>query len=201
MLSFLLPKTIKIYHAPGFIKLEGPSSYLLKKVDSSRFSRVHTTEGIRLFITGNPKKISSVLIHRYQLVKGQIFGYRRRLRLVGIGFRARHNRTPSPVTITFIKNYIRKRINFSDYKHQQLALKIGYSHEAIYPLLSDISVKVSRLDSRSKATLILLQSNQISRITQIASEIRSFRLPDVYKGKGIYYNREVIKLKKGKRQS
>ena len=200
MLSFLLPKDIKIYYAPGFIKLEGPSGNLLKKINYFTFHRVITTEGTRFFIRGKTQKISSALIRIYQLVKGQVFGYRMRLRLVGIGFRASHIRTPS-TTISFIKNYIRKRINFHNYKRQQLTLKIGYSHEAIYPLLSDIGVKVSRPDSRSKATLILLQSNQISRITQIASEIRSFRLPDVYKGKGIYYNREVIKLKKGKRQS
>ena len=37
-------------------------------------------------------------------------------------------------------------------------------------------------------------------LNQTTTEIRSFRTPDTYKGKGIYYEREVAKLKKGKRQ-
>ena len=200
MLSFLLPKTIKIYYAPGYIKIEGPSGTLLKKIDAFSFHIVKSTEGTRFFLSGNNQEISTALRHLYQQAKGQVFGYRMRLRLVGIGFRANLIKATS-ITIAFIKNYMRKRRDSYKFKQQQLTLKIGYSHEAIYPLLAGRSVKVSRLDSRSKATLILLQSNQVSHLTQSASEIRSFRLPDVYKGKGIYYNHEVIKLKKGKRQS
>lgn len=200
MLSFLLPKNIKISYAPGYIKIEGPSGSLLKKIDSFTFHLIKTTEGTRFFISGKDEEISTALMHLYQLAKGQVFGYRLRLRLVGIGFRGNLVTVDSP-TVSHIESYLRKRIDLPSFQQQQLTLKIGYSHEAIYPILSNRSVKVSRLDSRSKGTLILLQSNQVSQITQAAAEIRSFRLPDVYKGKGIYYNREVIKLKKGKRQS
>jgi len=210
MLSFPLPQNIKISYTPGYIKIEGPHGYIIKKTNNYTFNRVNSVEGSRLFISGkvNKDKEASVLIYLYQLVKGQLSGYRLRLRLVGIGFRANIFETNSPIK-SFIKNYIRKRRQIyiinqqtNQWLIQQLTLKIGYSHISVYPsTLNNISVKVSRPDSRSKGTLILLQSNQLNEVTQVASEIRSFRLPDVYKGKGIYYNREVIKLKKGKRQS
>jgi large subunit ribosomal protein L6 len=37
-------------------------------------------------------------------------------------------------------------------------------------------------------------------VTQVASDIRNLRAPDAYKGKGIHYYNEVLKLKKGKRE-
>ena len=49
--------------------------------------------------------------------------------------------------------------------------------------------------------MIALSSNNLIELKQSAAEIRSFRKPDSYKGKGIYYNKEVVKLKKGKRQA
>lgn len=203
MLSFLLPKNIKILYTPGYIKIEGPCGSVIKKSDNYTFNRVSSTEGSRLFISSKNNEVSSALIYLYQLVKGQVSGFRQRLRLVGIGFRANIAEVSTP-TKYFIKNYIRKRReNYKTDKSQQVRLKIGYSHESVYPYstINNRNVKVSRLDSRSKGTLIILESNQYNQVTQVASEIRSFRLPDVYKGKGIYYNREVIKLKKGKRQS
>ena len=202
MLSFLLPKNIKISYTPGYIKIEGPFGSIIKKSDNFFFNIIRSTEGSRLFISGKDKELSSALIYLYQLVKGQVFGFRLRLRLVGVGFRANLFETTSPIK-SFIKNYIRKRNQiFIKNKQQQLKLKIGYSHESVYPYSTlNRVVKVSRQDSRTKGTLIILQSNQLNQVTQVAAEIRSFRLPDVYKGKGIYYNREVIKLKKGKRQS
>ena len=63
-----------------------------------------------------------------------------------------------------------------------------------------ITIHTSRFEGRTKGTLISLKSNSLMALNQTAAEIRSFRTPDIYKGKGIYYEREVIKLKKGKRQ-
>lgn len=83
-----------------------------------------------------------------------------------------------------------------------LSLKLGYSHEFSYPIskANHTKIIVSRPESRTKGTLISISSNQRFRVSQRASEVRSFRLPDIYKGKGIYYYGEVVKLKKGKRQ-
>jgi large subunit ribosomal protein L6 len=70
----------------------------------------------------------------------------------------------------------------------------------VYKSAISIILETSRLEGRTKGTLISLKSNSLIALNQAAAEIRSFRAPDIYKGKGIYYARERIKLKKGKRQ-
>ena len=52
------------------------------------------------------------------------------------------------------------------------------------------------LPSKTKGVLLLIKGIELQRVNQIASEIRSLREPDAYKGKGIHYNKEVFKLKK-----
>jgi len=205
MLSFLLPKNVNVFCSPNYIKLEGPSGYFIKKAGGLSFNLVSTSEGFRLFVSGSSfSRVSTALSHLFRLALGLSRGYRRRLRLVGIGFRAvRRDFIPSSALHT--KNYRRKRrqIGVPAAKVAKLlSLKIGYSHESSYPLnnLQNRDVKVSRLEGRSKGTLISLRSNNLVQVNQVASEIRSFRLPDIYKGKGIYFDREVLKLKKGKRQ-
>jgi large subunit ribosomal protein L6 len=59
---------------------------------------------------------------------------------------------------------------------------------------------VQILCSKNKGTLIVLKGKELHRVCQVASEIRSFRVPDAYKGKGIHYDKEQLTLKKGKRE-
>jgi large subunit ribosomal protein L6 len=75
-------------------------------------------------------------------------------------------------------------------------LKIGYSHEVIYPIPADVSI----VCSKAKGTILLIKGVELYRVRQVAAEIRALHLPDAYKGKGIHYNKEVLRLKKGKRE-
>ncbi len=214
MLSFLLPKNINIFTNKNFIKREGPQGSFIKKVGDLSFNVVTISEGNRLFISGaNESEESTALSHRQRLSVGVSRGFRRRLRLVGIGFRATiriinisDDKSFDALSSIQTENYRRKRLinAFETNSNQQLlSLKIGYSHESIYPIsiIKHRDVKASRLDGRSKAIFISLKSNDLSKVNQVATEIRAFRLPDAYKGKGIYYVGEKVKLKKGKRQS
>jgi len=70
----------------------------------------------------------------------------------------------------------------------------------IYKSSFPINITTSRLEGRTKGTLISIKSNSLEALNQATAEIQKFRAPDVYKGKGIYLEQEVIKLKKGKRQ-
>ncbi len=220
MLSLLLPPKINLSVAPGFIKLEGPNGSFLKTIGSLKCRIVENTEGSRLFIEGStPQEESTALAHISQLCIGLSRGYRRRLRLRGVGFRAvrrdvavdsvntciegKSNATaPAPF---FTKTYRRKRrlaSNSASNTQKVLSLKIGFSHEFSYPLniAPDVKIQASRLEGRSKGTVISLQGKDSAVLNQVAAEIRAFRYPDSYKGKGIHYDREVLKLKKGKRQ-
>jgi len=230
MLSFLLPYNVNVFFnsasstnvavsqkqlpkPQSFIKRQGPFGCFIKKAGSLSFNAVETSEGSRLFVSGpSVSECSTALSHLSRLALGLSCGFRRRLRLVGIGFRAtkREISFGSQISSIHTKNYRRKRRLYfagpgttsKTAKQQLLTLKIGYSHESSYPIspLKNRIVKASRLEGRSKGTLISLQSNNLEQVNQVASEIRSFRLPDIYKGKGIYLDREVVKLKKGKRQ-
>ena len=82
-------------------------------------------------------------------------------------------------------------------KDKILFLKLGYSHEIKYNIPEDVEI----LCAKAKGTLLFLRGKELYRVSQVASEIRSLRSPDAYKGKGIHYDNEQIILKKGKRES
>ncbi len=73
-----------------------------------------------------------------------------------------------------------------------LVLSLGYSHEINYEIPSDIKIKV---DQQVKIELTGINKQKVG---QIAANIRSFRPPEPYKGKGIKYEDEIIRRKAGK---
>ena len=75
-----------------------------------------------------------------------------------------------------------------------LTLALGYSHDVIFPIPGDVQIKCE------SPTSIVLTAASKQRVGQIASEIRSFRSPEPYKGKGIKYANEWILRKEGKKK-
>ena len=75
-----------------------------------------------------------------------------------------------------------------------LTLQLGYSHEIDYPIPEGITVTCA------KPTSISISGVSKQRVGQVAAEIRSFRPPEPYKGKGIKYLDEVILRKEGKKK-
>ncbi len=73
----------------------------------------------------------------------------------------------------------------------ELKLKIGLSHEVNYKIPDDIKISVEQ-------NTIKVEGNSKQRVGQIAAEIRSFKKPEPYKGKGIAYVGERILRKSGK---
>ena len=75
-----------------------------------------------------------------------------------------------------------------------LVLKLGFSHEVKYPIPMDINIICL------KPTEILIFGISKEYVNQIAYSIRNFKKPDIYKGKGLRFNNEEIKLKEGKKK-
>lgn len=75
-----------------------------------------------------------------------------------------------------------------------LNLQLGYSHDINYPVPQGIAVKCER------PTLIEVSGANKQQVGQFASEIRAFRKPEPYKGKGIKYENEIIVRKEGKKK-
>lgn len=75
-----------------------------------------------------------------------------------------------------------------------LNLQLGYSHDIKVAIPDDIQVKCAT------PTQITISGANRQRVGQIAAEIRSFRKPEPYKGKGIRYEDETIIRKEGKKK-
>ena len=75
-----------------------------------------------------------------------------------------------------------------------LTLQLGYSHDISYPIPSDVRIACER------PTAIAITGADRQRVGQVAAEIRSFRPPEPYKGKGIKYSDETIRRKEGKKK-
>jgi large subunit ribosomal protein L6 len=75
-----------------------------------------------------------------------------------------------------------------------LNLQLGYSHDIPYPIPQDVRITCER------PTAITITGADRQRVGQIAAEIRAFRPPEPYKGKGIKYSNETIRRKEGKKK-
>jgi large subunit ribosomal protein L6 len=77
---------------------------------------------------------------------------------------------------------------------KDLVLQLGFSHDVIRPIPEGLNVEVE------KQTAITIKGIDKQKIGQFASEIRSLRPPEPYKGKGVKYAEERIIRKEGKKK-
>jgi len=77
---------------------------------------------------------------------------------------------------------------------QALNLQLGFSHDVAYPIPEGITIKCE------KPTAISISGADKQKVGQVAAEIRSYRPPEPYKGKGVKYADEVILRKEGKKK-
>lgn len=82
----------------------------------------------------------------------------------------------------------------AEVKGSVLNLNLGYSHPVEFPFPPGVSVKV---DGGTKLSVLGIDREAVG---QAAAEIRAFRSPDSYKGKGVRYVGERVRLKAGKSQ-
>ena len=77
---------------------------------------------------------------------------------------------------------------------KNLQLQLGYSHDVIYPIPAGIDIKCE------KPTIIVVSGSDRQKVGQVSAEIRGYRKPEPYKGKGIKYAEEKIRRKEGKKK-
>ena len=102
------------------------------------------------------------------MVTGVTTGYQRVLDIVGVGYRAQ-------------------------VQGKKITLTLGYSHPVEFTLPDGISAVVDQ-----KQTQITLTGIDKQKIGQVAANLKDLRSPDAYKGKGVRYAGERMKLKVGK---
>jgi len=77
---------------------------------------------------------------------------------------------------------------------KNLQIALGYSHDVIYPVPEGIAI------TTPKPTEIVITGIDKQKVGQVAAEIRDFRPPEPYKGKGVKYEGEYIFRKEGKKK-
>jgi large subunit ribosomal protein L6 len=77
---------------------------------------------------------------------------------------------------------------------KNLQLQLGYSHDVVFPIPEGIAI------ATPKPTEIVISGADKQKVGQVAAEIRSFRPPEPYKGKGVKYVGEYIFRKEGKKK-
>ena len=77
---------------------------------------------------------------------------------------------------------------------KSLNLSLGYSHEVLYAIPDGVKIETP------KPTEIIISGTDKQKVGQVAAEIRSYRRPEPYKGKGVKYAGEVIFRKEGKKK-
>jgi large subunit ribosomal protein L6 len=75
-----------------------------------------------------------------------------------------------------------------------LNLQLGYSHDIPFPIPGDVRITCER------PTIITVSGADRQRVGQIAADIRAYRPPEPYKGKGIRYATENVRRKEGKKK-
>ena len=109
-------------------------------------------------------------------IRGVTEGFSKDLDLVGIGYKV-------------------------DAKPKAMTLSLGYSHPIEFPIPPGISIKVEKQSKtiQNYVATITISGSDKQLVGQVAADIRSLRRPDAYKGKGLRYASEVVRLKVGKK--
>lgn len=105
-------------------------------------------------------------------VKGVVEGYARTLEIQGVGFRAQMK------------------------GGKDLTLQLGFSHEINYKVPAGVEIKLAG----AKQEQIQISGIDKQKVGQVAAELRGFRPPEPYQGKGVRYQGEYILRKEGKKK-
>ncbi|MFN5911590.1 MAG: 50S ribosomal protein L6 [Bacteroidota bacterium] len=169
-----IPSGVDVKVNGNVITVKGPKGELTQEMDPSVKIQIEDNTVTFTRESDAPSHRSKHGLFRaliQNMVTGVSEGYKKELEVIGVGYRA--NATG-----------------------QQLELALGYSHQIIFELPSEI--KVSANTEKGKAHFVTLESYDKQLLGQVAAKIRSFRKPEPYKGKGIRFVGEEIRRKAGK---
>src|SRR3569832_1505469 len=110
-------------------------------------------------------------------------------------FRALLNNMVTGVTTGFVRKLDLVGVGYrAQAQGKVLNLTLGYSHPVAYPVPVCITIETP------SQTEILVKGMDRQRVGQVAADIRAFRPPEPYKGKGVKYSDEVIVRKEAKKK-
>ena len=110
--------------------------------------------------------------------------------------RALLNNMVTGVSKGFVKTMELHGVGYkAEVKGKNLVLALGYSHPINYAAPDGIKIEIVK---GKKVPTFSISGIDKEKVGQVAAEIRSFRAPDSYKGKGVRYQGEIVRTKAGK---
>ncbi|HTY62728.1 MAG TPA: 50S ribosomal protein L6 [Acidobacteriota bacterium] len=174
-----VPSGVKVTIGDGHLEIEGKKAKLSSPIPS----------GIRFELKGDtltairesdekpyPAYHGLARALAANCVRGVTDGFSKDLDLVGIGYKV-------------------------DAKPKAITLTLGYSHPIEFPIPQGIAVKVEKQNKsiQNYVSTITISGADRQMVGQFAADLRALRRPDAYKGKGLRYASEVVRLKVGKK--
>lgn len=170
----VIPANVTVNIVGNDIEVNGPKGSITK---SFRNDVIINHQGSEITVAPSSNSVKSrAFWGTYRkmianMVKGVSEGFSKTLDITGVGYKA-----------AMISN------------GSVLKLTLGYSHEILYIPFDKITI------SCAKPTEINVSGIDTQKVGQVAAEIRSFKKPEPYKGKGIKYSGEKIIRKEGKKK-
>ena len=175
-----LPAKVTVSVSNGNVVVKGPRGEMTHSLVETTDIKVEDTQVTVLTVEtatkGRPYKqglanhgLMRALLNN--MIIGVSTGFTKELVIIGTGYKA-------------------------DVMGKKLVLNLGFSHSIDYPIPEGIKMS-SKVEKAG--VVVSITGNNKETVGQIASEIRSYRPPDSYKGKGVRYRNEVVRLKAGKK--
>ncbi len=176
-----IPAGVTVDYKNDVVSVKGPKGEMSQKVDAS--IKVNIADNQITFEVDENSPVNYKQKDAFHglyrslvnnMVVGVSEGYKKVLELVGVGYRVSN-------------------------QGNIIELSLGYTHPIFLQLPPE--VKVETKSERNQNPLIMLESCDKQLIGLICAKIRSFRMPEPYKGKGVLFQGEVIRRKSGKSAS
>jgi large subunit ribosomal protein L6 len=166
-----IPKGVEVKADREVVRVKGPKGELVSRIPAG--ISVSVADGQVRFTRDNdePQQRAFHGLLRSLVansVEGVTKGFTKELEIVGVGYKA-------------------------EVKGKSVVFALGYSHPINFAIPDGISVALD-----AKAGKLTITGADRQKVGQTAAEIRSLRVPDPYKAKGIKYSNEIIRRKVGK---
>ena len=174
-----IPAGVKVAIRDGYLEVEGKKSKLTSPIPQGiRFEQ----KGDELVAVRQSDEKPYPAYHGLaramaaNSVRGVTEGFSKQLDVVGIGFKA-------------------------DARPKAVTLVLGYSHPIEFPIPEGITIKSEKQQRaiQNYVTTLIISGSDKQLVGQVAADLRNLRRPDPYKGKGVRYAKEFVKLKVGKK--
>jgi large subunit ribosomal protein L6 len=166
-----IPAGVEVHVGNGVVRVKGPKGTMIVDLMPEISAEVDGTE---LKVTRANDERQTRAYHGLNrslianAVTGVSDGWSKQLDIVGIGYRA-------------------------ESKGSEVVFSLGYSNPVVYQVPEGITIEVD-----AKANRVTVTGIDRQRVGQVAAEIRGLRPPEPYKGKGVRYADERIRMKAGK---